>query len=52
MRQHCDCEYLLVEVRDYLSLLFSHDLVSAEVNLDFGYELLDKLTVRLGEDDE
>ena len=52
MRHHCDCEYLLAEAKDYLSLLLSHDFVSAEINQDFGYELLDKLAFRLGEDDE
>jgi hypothetical protein len=50
MRQHCDCEYLLADAKDYISLLLSCDLITAEVNQDFGYELLDRLMIRLGED--
>ena len=34
MTQDCDCEYLLLEARDYLALLLSHDAVSAELNQD------------------
>ena len=52
MTQDCDCEYLLLEARDYLALLLSHDAVSAELNQDFAYELLDKLTVQIGDDNE
>lgn len=52
MTRDCDCEYLLVEARDYLALLLSHDVVSSELNQDFAYELLDKLTVQIGDDNE
>ena len=52
MTRDCDCEYLLLEVRDYLALLLSHNAVSSELVQDFAYELLDKLTVQMGEDDE
>lgn len=50
MNQHCDCEYVISDARDYLSLVLSHGFVSEELNLDLGYELLDKLNMRLGDD--
>lgn len=52
MTRDCDCEYLLSDARDYLALLLSHDAVSAELNQDYAYELLDNLTVRIGGDDD
>lgn len=46
------CEYLLEEARDYLALLLSHDAIREDIDLVFAYELLDKLTSKIGEDDE
>lgn len=47
--RRCGCEYLLIASREYLALLLDHEAFNQDVNLDYAYELLDRLTEHIGE---
>lgn len=51
MRLNDYSEHLLVEAKDYLALLLSHEALGKEMDLDFAYALLDRLTAAIGEDE-